>query len=200
MKAVRRILESVLLLAPLAASPAQGQTWYALTYQPSLPLGNTQDFTDNFGWRGVGFDFKKPVKENLTLGLSFGWHVFDQQTDEVISAFGVDISGDQFRYVNSFPVLANVTYFFGTQGRPRPFVGANVGTYIMEHRLDIGLYSIHETNWHFGFAPELGFAFPIRPDLAAVLNGRYNYALSAGSVDDQSYVTFGLGVAWSRGF
>ena len=36
--------------------------------------------------------------------------------------------------------------------------------------------------------------------MAAVLNSRYNYALAAGSVDDQSYVTFSLGLAWSHGY
>jgi opacity protein-like surface antigen len=199
MQAIRWIVV-ILLLAPLSVSAARAQTWYAVTYQPALPLSNTKDFTDNFGWRGIGIDVKKQVKPNLALGLSFGWQVFDQQTDQVVSAFGVDISGDQFRYVNSFPILANVSYFFGTPGRLRPYLSANVGTYIMEHRLDIGLYSIHETNWHFGFGPEAGIAYPVRANLVAVLNSRYNYALSAGNVGDQSYVSFGLGLAWNHGF
>ena len=178
----------------------RGADVVGVTYQPAVPLSNTKDFTDNFAWRGIGVDFKRQVKPNLTVGLSAGWQVFDQQTDEVVSAFGVDLSGDQFRYVNSWPILANASYFFGTQGRARPYLAANVGTYIMEHRLEVGLYAIEETNWHFGFAPEAGIAFPVRPNMAAVLNTRYNYALSAGSVDDQAYVTFSLGLAWSHGY
>lgn len=200
MLTTRRIPGLLLLLMPIGVLPAGAQVWNSLTYQPAQPLSNTQDFTGGFSWRGIGYDIKKFVKPNLATGLSLGWQVFDQQTDEVISAFGVDVSGDQFRYVNSFPILANASYFFGTHGRPRPYLGANVGVYVMEHRLDVGLYTIHETNVHFGLAPEAGIAFPVRENLAAVLNGRYNYAFSAGSVDDQSYVTFGIGVAWSKGF
>jgi hypothetical protein len=49
-------------------------------------------------------------------------------------------------------------------------------------------------------APEAGVAIPVRESLAAVLNGRYNYAFSAGSVQDQAYVTIGVGLAWSKGF
>jgi hypothetical protein len=79
----------------------------------------------------------------------------------------------------------------------RPYVAANVGAYIIEQRLDIGLYSIHETNLHFGLGPEAGIAIPLQEHLAAFLNSRYNYAFSAGSVDDQSYVSFGIGVAWT---
>jgi opacity protein-like surface antigen len=200
MQAIRGVLAFVLLLAPLSVGPAEAQTWWALTYQPAVPLSNTKEFTDNFGWRGIGVDFKRQVKPNLTLGLSFGWQVFDQQTDEVVSAFGVDLSGDQFRYVNSWPLLVNASYFFGTEGRARPYLGANVGAYVMEHRLEVGLYGIEETNLHLGFAPEAGIAFPVRPDVAAVLNGRYNYALSAGSVDDQSYLSFSVGLAWNHGY
>lgn len=200
MQGIRGLMAFVLLFAALDVGSAEAQTWWALTYQPAVPLSNTKDFTDNVAWRGIGVDFKRQVKPNLTVGLSAGWQVFDQQTDEVVSAFGVDLSGDQFRYVNSWPILANASYFFGTEGHARPYLAANVGTYIMEHRLEVGLYAIEETNWHFGFAPEAGIAIPVRPNVAAVLNSRYNYALAAGSVDDQSYVTFSLGLAWSHGY
>jgi hypothetical protein len=200
MKAVQRIMASVFLLAPFGDTPAQAQSWWALTYQPAQPLSNTQDFTNSFAWRGIGVDFKKQVKQNFTLGFAFGWQVFEEQTDEVVSAFGVDISGDQARYVNSFPILANGAYFFGQPGGLRPYLGANVGVYIMEHQLDIGLYSIRENNVHFGFGPEAGIALPLNVDLAVMLYSRYNYALSAGSIDDQAYVSFGAGFAWSEAF
>ena len=200
MPAIRRLLGLVALLLPLGAGTAAAQSWWALSYQPAVPLSNTKDFTDAFAWRGVGLDYRKQVKPNVALGLSFGWQVFDEQTDEVVPAFGVDISGDQFRYVNSFPLLANVSYFLGKEGGPRPYVSANVGAYVMEHRLEIGLFALEETNLHFGFAPEAGIAIPVQPNVAAVLSGRYNYALSAGLVDDQTYLSIGLGVAWTHGY
>ena len=70
----------------------------------------------------------------------------------------------------------------------------------MEHRLDIGLYRLHETNAHFGFGPEAGLAIPVRPNMSMLVTGRYNYALSAGNVDDQQYLNFGVGFAWITGF
>jgi hypothetical protein len=200
MQAIRRLLGIVLLLLPLGVGTAAAQSWWAFSYQPAAPLSNTQDFTDNFTWRGVGVDYKRMVKPNLTVGLSFGWHVFNQETDDVVSAFGLDISGDQFRYVNSWPVLANVSYFFGQPGRARPYLGANVGGYLMEHRLEIGLFAFDETNFHFGFAPEAGIAFPVRENVSALINARYNYALSAGSVDDQTYLNLSVGLAWQHGY
>ncbi len=200
MPAIRRLLGLVALLLPLGAGTAAAQSWWALSYQPAVPLSNTKDFTDAFAWRGVGLDYRKQVKPNVALGLSFGWQVFSHETDDVVSAFGVDVSGDQLRDVNSWPMLANVSYFFGKEGGPRPFVGANVGGYLMQHRLEIGLVALEETNFHFGFAPEAGLAFPVQPNVAAFLSGRYNYALSAGSVDDQAYLSFGVGLAWTHGY
>ena len=198
MRTIHRTMGFLLLLLPLGTLPARAQVWNSLTYQPAQPLANTEEFTSGFSWRGIGYDLKKFVKPNLAAGLSLGWHVFDEQTDEVVSAFGVDVSGDQFRYINSFPILVNAAYFLGAPGRPRPYLGANIGVYVMEHRLDIGLYSLHETNVHFGLAPEAGIAIPVRENLAAVFNGRYNYAFSAGVVQDQAYVTIGIGLAWSK--
>jgi opacity protein-like surface antigen len=200
MQARRGFVFSLLLLMPLSVATAQSRSWWGVSFQPAIPLSNTKEFTDNFAWRGVGVDFKKQIKPNVAVGLSFGWQVFDEQTDDVVSAFGLDISGDQFRYVNSWPILANVSYFFGKEGHARPYVAGNVGTYIMEHQLEIGLYAIHETNWHFGFAPEAGVAFPLHSNVTAFVNSRYNYTLAAGSVDDQSYLSFSLGVAWAQGF
>jgi hypothetical protein len=43
-------------------------------------------------------------------------------------------------------------------------------------------------------------AIPVQPNVAAVLSGRYNYALAAGSVDDQAYLSIGLGLAWTHGY
>jgi hypothetical protein len=31
-----------------------------------------------------------------------------------------------------------------------------------------------------------------------VLSGRYNYAFSANDIPEQSYVTVGIGLAWSK--
>jgi hypothetical protein len=199
MKAIRRFL-GIAALGMLGAAPVQGQSWYVLSFQPAQPLSNTQDFTGNFAWRGIGLDYKHPIRPNLAVGTSFGWQVFDEQTDEVVSAFGVDLSGDQFRYVNSWPMLANITYLFGTAGGLRPYIGANLGAYVMQHRVDVGLYTISETNVHFGFGPEAGIGIPVGPAMAAVLSTRLNYALKAGGVEDQSYLSFGLGIAWTHGY
>ena len=68
MQPIRRLVGMILLLAPLATGTAAAQWWTAISYQPGIPLSNTKDFTDNFGWRGVGLDFKKQVKPTSRSG------------------------------------------------------------------------------------------------------------------------------------
>jgi outer membrane protein W len=200
MRTMLKVVAATLLLAAVASAPAkaQGQWFYGLGYQVSIPLSNTKDFTENVSWRGASFEARKAIKPNLTVGLSLGWHVFDEETDEVVSFDNLDVSGDQLRYINSFPILLNAHKYFGQEGSMRPFVGLNAGGYVMEHRLEIGLVALEETNFHIGFAPELGFVFPLEGNSSIYLSGRYNYAFSAGNVDDQSYVGVTAGYAWSN--
>ena len=41
MRVIRRFLP-VLLLVPLGAVPVQAQSWWGVTYAPSIPLSNTK--------------------------------------------------------------------------------------------------------------------------------------------------------------
>jgi hypothetical protein len=199
MKTTLQVLAAALVLTVAVNAPAgaQNRWFYAFGYQSSIPLANTKDFTDHLSWRGVSFEARKSLKPGMTVGLSLGWHVFDEATDAVVSFKNIDVSGDQLRYINSFPILV-VHKYFGEAGSPRPFLGLNAGGYVMEHRLEIGLVALEETNFHFGFAPELGIVVPLEGNSAVYLSGRYNYAFSAGNVDDQSYVGISAGYAWSN--
>ena len=117
------------------------------------------------------------MKPNLTLGLSFGWHVFDEQTDEVVSAFGVDHQRGSVPLHELVADPGERLLFLRKPGPGPPFLGANVGVYIMEHRLDIGLYTIHETNGISGSRPKPA-SLSDQAEHVAVLTGRYNYALA----------------------
>ena len=63
--------------------------------------------------------------------------------------------------LGSFPILVGGQFYLGQRGGLRPYVGANVGTYAIERRVEIGLYALQETTWHWGLAPEVGFTFPV---------------------------------------
>lgn len=185
---------AVLLAFLLGAAPTEAQTrwWSGFTYQVSMGQQDTDLFSDNPSWRNFGLDFRALVSPRISAGLYTGWHTFDRRVDGTLSLGGVDVSGLQRRYANVFPLLATGHYYLGS-GRTRPFLGLGVGTYWIENKVEVGLSSITDSNWHFGLAPELGVLLPIGRGPSTYLSVRYNHAFEAGDFQ-HAFWTFGIGL------
>ncbi len=186
-------------LALLLSSGAQAQQWYwGMSYGMSATVSDTKDFTDDTSWRNFGLDIMAVVKLNTTVGVSFGWNVFNEITPTVSSISGVEIAGTQLRYINSVPILVNVRRYLGTRSGPRPFIGVGVGPHLVKQRVDIGLWTISEDTWHLGVAPEVGLVVPLRSGVHGLVNAKYNYAASAGDPGRKhSYFGLNIGFAWA---
>ena len=202
------LLMALILLGQAAAGSAQ--TFTAMTYNVTLPGGNTSDMVGSkLHWRGVGMDFHKFTSEKVSVGLSFAWHVMNRSTDELITLdredVALDVAGRQFRYINSFPLLASVHYYpkASRESDFTPYFGMNAGAYAISQRLEIGLSALEKTSWHLGFAPEIGFAIGFG-EAKLVMNARYNYALPATGITGESlswgYFSFNVGFAWQTGY
>ena len=182
------------------------QKWFgAATYQISFPLGDTKDYTNNTSFRGVGLDFRYTLNKSTTVGMTFGWNVFYERTDETFELGNENsgaITGTQDRYLNSFPIMANIHYYFGERRGVRPFVGLNAGVYRMVQRLGIGISAIQNNRWEWGVAPELGIIFPVDRELSILVSGKYNYAFTGESVVgtniNHSYVSLNIGLVWRQ--
>jgi hypothetical protein len=178
------------------------------TWNIGLPVGKTSEFVSDQGWRGFTIAGRRFLDDENSVGLTFGWNIFDERNDEPINvdydAASGTISGTQIRSVNSFPMMVSVHHHFGNRKDMRPFVGLNVGTYYILQRLDMGVYRIDNDNWHFGLAPEAGLIIPVGEDNTAIyLGGRYNYAFDSGKAlggSDDNYYTYweiNIGFAFS---
>ncbi|MCG6915354.1 outer membrane beta-barrel protein [bacterium BMS3Abin03] len=175
------------------------------TYQISLPLGDTKEYTGNTSFRGIGFDFRYSVKKATTVGLSLGWNVFYERirkTSEIKTEHPGSITGTQDRFLNAFPIMANVHYYFGEKRGIRPYIGLNAGGYYMLQRFEIGIISLKEDRWDWGIAPEAGIVFPVDEGYAIIINGKYNYAFSGmsplGTDIKHSYLGINVGFVWVR--
>ena len=144
-------------LALLLSSGAQAQQWFgAISYGMSTPVSDTKDFTRGTSWRNFGVDLVAIVNPNTTVGVSFAWNVFNEVTGTVSSVSGIEISGTQFRYINSLPILVTFREYFRTPAGARPFIGVGVGPHLVKQRVDVGVWTITENTWHFVVAPEVG--------------------------------------------
>lgn len=188
-------------LALLLGSGAQAQQWYgAVSYGMSAPVSDTKAFTRGTSWRNFGVDLVAIVNPNTTVGVSFAWNVFNEVTGTVSSIDGTEISGTQFRYINSLPMLVTVREYFRTPGGARPFIGVGVGPHLVKQRVDVGLWTVSENTWHFGVAPEVGLLMPVGPTVSWFADVKYNYAASAGDPGRRhSYFAFNIGFAWEVG-
>lgn len=188
-------------------NPAYAQDWYtAVTYQMSEPKGDTEQFVDNPSYLGMGLDFRKTVRDNVTLGFSFGWNVFHERTSEPIEVNTGSISGTvtgvQDRTVNAFPMMVNASYYFGQKGGIRPYVGLNLGGFVFIDTFAIGIFEFEETSGAWGMAPEAGVIIPVDYNLALLVSAKYNYAFSdvnvVGRDIQHSYLSLNIGVAFQQ--
>lgn len=201
---MKYILAAILVL--LVAANAFGQNKItAFHYNISIPDQDLKNYISDTSWLGFGFDgrwFVSPDRP-ITLGISLGWQVFDEHTNETIVTENAALTGQQGRYVNSFPMMVTGHYYFGNKDKMWVFAGGGVGTYYIVQRFDVGVFAVEEDNWHFGFYPELGVQIPLQErDAALFISGRYNFALAAGESvtgdeKDFNYWGFNVGFAYN---
>ncbi len=192
-----------LLVIPIAlllfSNGTQAQDWYwGMSYGMTAPVSDTKDFTEGVSWRNFAVDILATIRSNTAVGVNFGWNVFNDITAEVSSLENVDVGGTQFRYINSFPMLATVRQFTGRSGGPRFFYGAGIGAQYVKNRVDVGQWRLEDNTWHFALAPEIGVILPFGSDAKWFLNAKYNYAAKA-SDRTRSYFGFNIGIAWQTG-
>lgn len=170
---------------------------FGFVYNISFPALDTKDFISKESWRGATLEVRKFPAPNLAMGGSVGWHVFDEQTEDVFTfrnnVVAGAVAGKQFRYVNSFPLLVNVAFTGSDDTRLRFLVGTGFGAYYVREKLNLGQISIDNDNWLFGVSPEVGFMLPIGEKQINV-TGKWHYMFKNDNQFAHSYVTIKLGL------
>jgi hypothetical protein len=165
-----------------------------LAYNTGFGVGATHDFAPDFSFLGFSFDWRASLTDNIWAGLSIDWQVLYSKQDMTETFRNVTVSGEVVTHLNLFPMLATGHYYFMTDPRGvRPYGGIGVGAYSAERRLDVGFWTLADTSWHFGFAPELGIALPTGAS-SVVVATKFNYAFPSDGWDEIMYFNFNVGV------
>lgn len=172
-----------------------------LTYSISIPTGNTSDFISETSFKGLSIDLRKFFSYNASIGFLVGWSAFEEETNNTIPTYIGDVTGEQSRLINSFPVMITTHFYLGEGREFRPFIGIGVGMYYFYHQLEQVEQNLESSKWHFGIAPEAGFVYLLE-SIYAFVNVRYNYAFSTENEitkisTSQSYLTFNIGFAFT---
>lgn len=186
---------SVILLVVMMSFAANAQSsFFGMTYDVSIPIGDTEEAFSGAQWRGFGIDGRWYSNKNLSFGFAWDWNVFHNVVLETVELESGAVTGNQNRTLNAFPFLATGQYYFGKSGI-QPYFGLGVGAYYVKRQFDIGILSTNTNTWHFGVAPEIGFLFPMDMGFNILLKLRYNYAMEAGDSKAVSY--FGINVGFA---
>lgn len=177
-----------------------------LNYQISLPLGDVKDFTNKASFRGFDLEYHQFLgqDERFSVGAAIGWNVFYKAKNDASGDFKFSgsndvytITGNQYRYINTVPMLAIGRYYF-TDGNTavRPYVGLGLGTSWTEKRLEVGQFASTISRWQFAMSPEVGMYVPISNQFAFNFGAKYNYATKAshGRVPEIQSFTFNIGI------
>lgn len=176
-----------------------------LNYQISLPLNQVKDFTNKASFRGFDIEYHHFIGDQFSLGAAIGWDVFYKDRKNSTGDFmfnGNDnvytITGNQYRYINTVPMLAIGRYYFtDNTATLRPYAGLGIGTSWTEKRLEVGQFSSTISRWQFAFAPEIGMFIPVNDQFAFNVGCRYTYGTKAahGRVPEIQSFTFNIGIA-----
>jgi outer membrane protein W len=200
MKAIK--LKSIIILfSVLSVNLFAQDLLTGLTYSISVPTGNTSEYVSKTSFKGLSIDLRKFFSYDASVGFLLGWSAFEEETNKTISTVNGDVSGEQSRLINSFPVMITTHYYLGEGREFRAFIGIGVGMYYFYHQLELVEENLESNKWHFGVAPEAGFVYLLE-SVYAFFNVRYNYAFSAENEftkisTSQSYLTFNIGFAFT---
>ena len=195
---MKKILLTVVIMA--AAVTGFSQALYTINYTMSFATGETSDYISKASFRGISFDGRGFLTDNISLGGHVNWSTFYEKVPEATYTDDTrSITGTQFRYINAFPILFNAHYYTGTaEGETRFYVGLGVGTYSINQRTDMGVWSVEDHTWHFGFAPEIGVLIPVGYASGINVSLKWNYAVKSNDSIDYNWFGLNIGYAWGN--
>lgn len=178
---------------------AQQQNLTTLSYSMGLGIGNTNNFISKYSWRGFGFDYRRMTHENLGVGVSLGWNtLYEEEPYGTYTYETVSVTGYQFRYLNSFPIIANVDYFIKPDEKANPYIGLGLGTQYIIQTVDFGIYRFESDGWPFTINPEVGVLVKTPNGPVLNLGIKFMYAVKSSDLEAQSQVLFNVGFAFGE--
>jgi hypothetical protein len=194
-------MKYIILSALTIAYGLQGsaQTSFAMSYPISFPMGSLKDYSSTVSYRGFNMEFLHEAKPGVLAGVEVGWNVFYQRADKMdYKAETATISGIQFRYTNSVPILAVAKYAITSGDKvASPYAGLGIGTLFTSRSTDFGLYRITIDEWQFCLRPEAGILLHMQPGTNIMAGVKYYAAFNSNDLDGQSYLSANIGFLFS---
>jgi len=174
---------------------AFSQSSFTMSYPISFPVGDLNEYISQTSFRGFILEWYKRQKPNVDIGLETGWLVFYQREDSKVYTEGTaSISGVQYRYTNSVPILAAAKFYKLSDNKTtEPYIGLGIGTLYANRSTDFGLYRIENDAWQFLLRPELGIQIKMQNGVSALVAAKYYAAFGNSDLAGQSFLSLNFG-------
>ena len=172
---------------------------FSLLYSVGIPMGDLSDYIQEMSWRGASMEYRHMISDKIAVGLDLAWNTFYETVPaDSYTISTLTLSGKQYRYQNSLPMLISADYFFATDASKfRPFVGLGAGTIYNRRDTDMGLYRLREDAWQFGLNGEAGLITFFSSYTGFKLAVDYYMGFAGGDLDaDQTNFAVGAGLIW----
>ena len=193
----RKIFLTAILLVGIMFTSLAQTSLFTISYSTAMPLGKTHDYIEKYSWRGVSIEQRYFIERDLSVGFYIGWNVLHQKLVNYEEDFGNGVLyGTQYRYINTWPILAVVHYHFLYESAVRPYVGAGLGMYSVNKQTEMGLYYSQTKSWQFGVQPEVGLWFDVAAGVNILVAAKYNYAFKSQKGDPLSFLNVNVGLSF----
>ena len=193
---MKKIIIACIIVAGLIISNTSSaqQNMTTLSYSMGLGTGKTGDFISKYSWRGFGFEYRHLSTPNVGYGINTGWNTFYREMPYGTYEYQtVSATGYQFRYFNSFPIMAVVDYYFQPDQQINPYAGLGVGVEYNTASVDFGVYRFEQDAWPFALAPEAGIMIHSPNGPAFNIGIKYMYGFITGDLPADGHLLFNIG-------
>lgn len=176
---------------------------YSMNWQVNIPVGSSRDFVSNANFEGIDINWAYFVTDNLAVGLDLGYNNYHQKFSQRIYRPNENtaINAAQYRYTQTFPIKAQVKYFFTPNNFVKAYAGLGVGALCAGQHIVIQDFDAWDNNWGFLMSPEVGVLIPFGYDnnWGANITAGYNWSTNKSTlgnikIDDRQSFYFNVGL------
>lgn len=195
---MKKVIYISIVLCLLIPGIIQAQGGYtAIQYVVSFGSGDLGDYISKTSFRGAVFEYQRNISKNVSAGVELGWNTFYEKKDYDTYTFeSASLSGIQYRYSNSFPILVTAEYNLKPDDMLKPYANFGIGTMYTKRNTDMGMWTLEEKAWHFALKPEIGMLLEVKPGAAFKIAAKYYVGFKSGDLETQSYFSISGGFAF----
>jgi outer membrane protein len=196
---MKKILTVIILFSLISISGAisQPMQYISIQYDMSFGTGDLGEYITKPSFRGISFQYRHGVNDNILVGLDVGWNLFYEAKDYDSYTVGTrTLTGKQWRYQHEVPILIAADYLITSGRKVNPYIGVGLGTISTVRYVEMGTWALKENPWHFALKPEVGFLAEMSSTTSFKLSAKYLIGFKSEDLESQSYFTVSAGLAF----